>query len=95
VLISGDFSGPAYDINAPAAWDFLQAGRVAREVVRGARVVVGGNLAQWHPMGRRAWCELASLGRKCGWVALIDLNLRRPFFKMKSWCFGVSSKRMC
>lgn len=80
--------GPVYDIKAPAAWDFLEAGPAARAAVRGARVFVGGTLAQRHPAGRRAWRELAALARECGAVIFIDLNLRRPFFdeEVVLWC---------
>jgi len=31
--------GPVYDIKAPAAWDFLEAGPAAGEAVRGVRVL--------------------------------------------------------
>ncbi len=73
-------AGPVYDIVAPAAWDELEVTPEAEAVVRSARVVVFGTLAQRHPVARRAVRSLVETGRESGAVLLADLNLRPPFF---------------
>jgi fructokinase len=71
--------GPCYDIDGPAAWDFIAADAAALDLARRARVLVIGTLAQRHPVSRGAIRELAEVAGRGGARVLADLNLRAPF----------------
>jgi fructokinase len=71
--------GPCYDIDGPAAWDFIAADAAALDLARRARVLVIGTLAQRHPVSRGAIRELAAVAGRGGARVLADLNLRAPF----------------
>jgi fructokinase len=71
--------GPHYDIDGPAAWDFIAADAAALDLARRARVLVIGTLAQRHPVSRGAIRELAAVAGRGGARVLADLNLRAPF----------------
>lgn len=72
--------GPFYDIDGPAAWDFIAADAAALDLARRARVLVIGTLAQRHPVSRGAIRELAAVAGRGGARVLADLNLRPPFY---------------
>jgi len=80
VQVSAGANGPVYDICAPAAWDFLEAGPLAMAAAERSRVLVCGTLAQRHPVARRAVRRLAGAARTSGAAVLVDLNLRAPCF---------------
>jgi len=75
----GSAGGPCYDIDGPAAWDFIAADAAALDLARRARVLVIGTLAQRHPVSRGAIRELAEVAGRGGARVLADLNLRAPF----------------
>lgn len=75
----GSAGGPCYDIDGPAAWDFVAADAAALDLARRARVLVIGTLAQRHPVSRAAIRELAAVAGRGGARVLADLNLRAPF----------------
>jgi fructokinase len=75
----GSAGGPCYDIDGPAAWDFIAADAAALDLARRARVLVIGTLAQRHPVSRGAIRELAAVAGRGGARVLADLNLRAPF----------------
>jgi fructokinase len=69
-----------YDIAAPAAWDDIAQTPGALQAARQAAVVVYGTLAQRHPISRSTVRTLVAQARAAGALALVDLNLRAPFF---------------
>lgn len=71
---------PHYDIEGPAAWDFIETAPAAQSAVRHARVIVCGTLAQRMPVSRGTLRKLVLEGREAGTTVLADLNLRAPFF---------------
>ncbi|MFZ4483118.1 MAG: PfkB family carbohydrate kinase [Chthoniobacterales bacterium] len=84
VRVSISDRGPAYEIAAPAAWDFLRADAAARAAVCSAGVVVLGTLGQRHPVARAAIRQLVEEARGNGAHILADLNLRPPFFDQET-----------
>lgn len=72
-------AGPSFRINAPAAWDFVEATAGAVEAAQASSVVVFGTLAQRHPVARQTIRSLVGQARASGALAVADLNLRAPF----------------
>lgn len=80
VQVRMDDAGPAYDIVAPSAWDFIEAADEALAAARRADVLVFGTLAQRHPVSRATIRQLVGEARSSGALVVADLNLRAPFF---------------
>lgn len=74
------FGVPAYDIEAPAAWDSLEVSDAALAAARQACVFVFGTLGQRHPVGRCAIRALVQAARSAGACVMADLNLRAPCY---------------
>lgn len=88
VEVVHEANGPAYDIVAPAAWDFINLGESGESFVRRSKIFVCGTLAQRHPDSRRTIRRAAEMVKSCGGLVLIDFNLRPPFYDEETiiWC---------
>ena len=80
VHVRSGVRGPAYDIAAPAAWDFIEETAQVSGMATQAAVVVYGTLSQRHPVSRSTIRAAVSAARAAGGLAVADLNLREPFF---------------
>lgn len=79
VRVAEGTGGPAYEIAAPVAWDFLEATAESDALAKAARVLVFGTLAQRRPESRAAVRRLVLAARAAGAKVVADLNLRPPF----------------
>jgi len=70
---------PTYQIDIPAAWDFIESSEMISRAADNASVVVLGTLAQRCPVSRGTIRSLVERSRASGAVAIADLNLRAPF----------------
>jgi fructokinase len=70
----------AYDIQNPAAWDFLELTEEALAAAKQAGVFVFGTLSQRHPVARQTIRSLAEAAGGAGVCVLADLNLRAPYY---------------
>jgi len=73
-------AGPRYEIEVPAAWDFIEISSGLVPVVSRSAAVVFGSLAQRHPVSQRTIRTAVGAARAVGVPVLCDLNLREPWF---------------
>jgi fructokinase len=77
VTVTVDDNGiPAYDIVAPAAWDYIELRDGVLERTAHAAAIVFGSLAQRNPVSRRTIEQLCELDVP----KVFDVNLRSPFY---------------
>lgn len=81
---------PEYDIKQDVAWDHLPVTDRLLEVVRTARALCFGSLAQRMPPSREAiQALLAAAGEEC--LKVFDVNLRAPFYTAQVVRSGLES----
>lgn len=72
--------GPAYRIEAPAAWDAIDWSPEIDAQVRNADLVYFGTLGQRDARSRETIRKALALAREAGIPRLLDVNLRAPWY---------------
>lgn len=73
-------AGPRYEIDGPAAWDFIELSAAGSDAAARAGVIVFGTLAQRQPLSRKTVRNLVEAARSARVPVLCDLNLRQPYY---------------
>jgi len=73
-------AGPRYEIEVPAAWDFIEISPVLIDAASRSAAVVFGSLAQRQPVSRRTIRAAVGASRAARVPVLCDLNLREPWY---------------
>jgi len=79
---------PSYDINSPAAWDFLELTADLKSLAGNAAAVCFSTLAQRNAVSRRCIMRFLTLC-PAATLRLFDVNLRKDFFSRDIIEFGL------